>query len=306
MYSMIGKPNRDVAIDLPSIGQLDLSSKRLAVVGGTDGLGRAIAQLALDRGATVAVVGRTFREEPSARIRFVKSDLASMRGAVELGQNLEVEPYDVVLFTNGIFAAKTREDTAEKIERDMAISYLSRYAMLRGLHFRLGVKRANATTQPRVFVMGAPGTGLLGNPDDLNSDRDYAGMSAHMNTVAANEALVVEGSYWFPGPAYFGLNPGVIKTGIRSNYLGDGSWMHRLTETLISSFAPTPAQYAERIVPLLFAQGLDGLTGVMFNSKAQPILASRGMDSSHAGLFMEASDRLLGRALHLSGDSASS
>lgn len=303
---MIGKPNRDVAIDLPSIGQLDLSSKRLAVVGGTDGLGRAIAQLALDRGATVAVVGRTFREEPSARIRFVKSDLASMRGAVELGQNLEVEPYDVVLFTNGIFAAKTREDTAEKIERDMAISYLSRYAMLRGLHFRLGVKRANATTQPRVFVMGAPGTGLLGNPDDLNSDRDYAGMSAHMNTVAANEALVVEGSYWFPGPAYFGLNPGVIKTGIRSNYLGDGSWMHRLTETLISSFAPTPAQYAERIVPLLFAQGLDGLTGVMFNSKAQPILASRGMDSSHAGLFMEASDRLLGRALHLSGDSASS
>ncbi|NGX09106.1 oxidoreductase [Mycobacteroides franklinii] len=229
-----------------------------------------------------------------------------MRGAVELGQNLEVEPYDVVLFTNGIFAAKTREDTAEKIERDMAISYLSRYAMLRGLHFRLGVKRANATTQPRVFVMGAPGTGLLGNPDDLNSDRDYAGMSAHMNTVAANEALVVEGSYWFPGPAYFGLNPGVIKTGIRSNYLGDGSWMHRLTETLISSFAPTPAQYAERIVPLLFAQGLDGLTGVMFNSKAQPILASRGMDSSHAGLFMEASDRLLGRALHLSGDSASS
>ncbi|MFD6196333.1 SDR family NAD(P)-dependent oxidoreductase [Mycobacteriaceae bacterium NPDC060252] len=306
MYSVRGKPNREVVIDLPSIDHLDLSSKRLAVVGGTDGLGRAIAQLALGRGATVTVVGRTFREEPSARLRFVKSDLSSMRGAVELGQNLEVEPYDVVLFTNGIFAARTREETAEKIERDMAVSYLSRYAMLHGLHFRLGLKRPNPTMQPRVFIMGSPGTGLLGDPDDLNSDREYAGMSAHMNTVAANEALVVEGSYWFPGPAYFGLNPGVITTGIRSNYLGEGSWIHRLTETLASSFGPAPMHYAERIVPLLFAPGLDGLTGVNFNSKAKPILASRGMDSGRAGLFMEASDQLLSRALHSEGNSAKS
>jgi len=54
------------------IDRLDLSSKRLAVVGGTNGLGRAIAQQALARGAEVTVVGRTFRDDPADRLTSLK------------------------------------------------------------------------------------------------------------------------------------------------------------------------------------------------------------------------------------------
>ena len=57
------------------IEQLDLSSKRLAAFGGTNGLGRAIAAQALTRGADVTVVGRTFRDDPAARLTFVAADL---------------------------------------------------------------------------------------------------------------------------------------------------------------------------------------------------------------------------------------
>jgi NADPH:quinone reductase-like Zn-dependent oxidoreductase len=46
-----------VGIRPASIDELDLSSKRLLVIGGTNGLGRAIAGLAMARGADVTVVG---------------------------------------------------------------------------------------------------------------------------------------------------------------------------------------------------------------------------------------------------------
>jgi hypothetical protein len=43
-----------------------------------------------------------------------------MAEAVRLGRELPAETYDVVLFTTGIIAARTREETPEQIERDMA------------------------------------------------------------------------------------------------------------------------------------------------------------------------------------------
>src|ERR1700716_3307305 len=128
-----GVADPSVAIRPILIERVDLSTKNLAVIGGTNGLGRAIARQALVRGAEVTVVGRTFRDEPNARLTFVAADLSSMREAVRLGLELPAESFDVVLFTTGIIAAKTREETLEHVERDVAISYLSRLAVLQGL-----------------------------------------------------------------------------------------------------------------------------------------------------------------------------
>lgn len=52
----------------------------------------------------------------------MQADLSFMKEAVRLGEELPMENQDVVLFTNGITAAKIREETPEGIERDMAIS----------------------------------------------------------------------------------------------------------------------------------------------------------------------------------------
>lgn len=59
----------------------------------------------------------------------------------------------------------------------------------------------------------------------------------------------------------------------------------------------TPQIFAKRIVPLLFAPELEGKTGIVFNSKAQPILATRGLDSAYIDRFLSASEALLRRAL---------
>jgi NAD(P)-dependent dehydrogenase (short-subunit alcohol dehydrogenase family) len=279
------------------IEQLDLSSKRLAVIGGTNGLGRAIAAQALTRGAEVTVVGRTFRDDPAARLTFVAADLSSMSEAVRVGRELPAESFDVVLFTTGIIAAKTREETPEHIERDVAISYLSRLAVLQGLSPRLGSARADGAPRPRVFVMGSPGVGEIGNPGDLNSEKDYRSMVAHGNTIAGNEILVLGAKDMLPGSAYFGLAPGLIKTGIRSNLLGDGSITHKLVETAVGFFMQSPETYAKRVVPLLFAPELEGRTGLMFGPKAQPVLPTRGLDTAYIDRYLSASEALLRRAL---------
>ncbi|MGV9367942.1 SDR family NAD(P)-dependent oxidoreductase [Amycolatopsis sp. NPDC003731] len=292
-----GTLDRSTIVHSAPIDRLDLTGKRLTVIGGTNGLGQAIARQALARGADVTVVGRTFRDTPHERLRFVQADLSAMKEAIRVGEELPVESEDVVLFTNGITAAKIREETADGIERDMAISYLSRYALLRGLDARIGTARPANSPRARVFIMAGPGGDQDGNPDDLNALTAYNQNSAHMNTVVANEALTIHGANATTGPAFFGLNPGLIKTGIRANYLGEGSIAHKATEALVGLLAQSPQTYAKRIVPLLFTDDLDQRTGVMFDRKGRPIRPSLTMTPDRVDKFMTASRDLLDRAL---------
>jgi NAD(P)-dependent dehydrogenase (short-subunit alcohol dehydrogenase family) len=276
---------------------LQLSGRRVAVVGGTDGLGRAIARVIAGRGGLVTVIGRTFRDEGVANMSFLRADLSSMQEAARVARALPAESLDAVLFTTGILAAPTRETTAEGIERDMAVSYLSRLVILREIAPRLGTGRPPGATKPRVFVMGFPGTGQVGEPiDDLNAERGYDAMKVHMNTVAGNEILVLDAARRYPQLGAYGLNPGLIKTNIRANYFGEGSLKHRVAETLIGLFTWSPETYAERIAPLVFAPELDARTGVMFNQKGLAILPTEALTPDHVARFLAASDALVGRA----------
>lgn len=295
--SMKGFPDPTLTLDLPPAASLDLKGRRVVVVGGTDGLGRALARLAAERGAEVTVIGRTFRDEGVKGLSFVKADLSSMREALRIGRELPVEAADVVVLTTGIMAAKQREVTSEGVERDLAVSYLSRFAVLEGMTERLGRSLDTSAPKPRVFVMGFPGSGQLGDPSDLNAERGYDGFEVHMNTVAGNEALVLDGARRAPGVGFFGLNPGLIKTKIRANYLGDGSLTHRVLEFFIGLTMQSPERYAERVVPLLFARELEGRSGVMFGAKATPILPTEGFDAARAEQFAIASRALLERAV---------
>ncbi len=290
--SMSGYPDPSVKLAPVPAASLDLHGKTLVVVGGTDGLGRAIARLAASRGAAVTAVGRTFRDEGVSNLSFAKADLASLKTAERLGKELAVERADVVLYTAGIMAAKKREATDEGIERDLAISYLNRFVMTRELAPRLGVARPAGAPPARVFVMGFPGTGQLGDPDDLNADNSYDAFKVHMNTVAGNEALVLEGGRRWPEVRFFGLNPGLIKTNIRANFLGEGSFTHRVAEFFIGLSMTSPERYAERILPVLFAPELDAHQGKMFGAKGNPILPTDGMSPEHVARLMAASERL--------------
>lgn len=276
------------------VATLDLSGLRVAVVGGTGGLGRAITRVLASRGARVLVVGQTFRDADVEGIAFLKADLGLMREAERISQALPAEELDLVVFTTGIFAAPKREETAEGIERDLAISYLSRLVVLREIAPRLRERRAGV--KPRVFVMGYPGVGQKGTPDDLNAERSYSAVAAHMNTVAGNEMLVLDAAKRYPHANVFGLNPGLIKTNIRDNFLGKDSTRSRFTEWMISLFSPTAETYGERTAPLLVSPDLERCSGAMFDQKGRAILPTAGLTEAHVAAFLAASEALVSRA----------
>lgn len=199
---------------------LDLKGMKIAIVGGTGGIGRALSRFMASRGANVLVVGQTFRDSDLSGVEFIKADLSLMHEAQRVAAALPADILDLVIFTTGIMAGPKRQETAEGIERDMAVSYLSRLVIVREIGPRLGKQRPAAPMKPRVFIMGFPGTGQAGKLDDLNAEKSYSRWAVHMNTVAGNEMLVLDAAKRYPNATFFGLNPGVIRTNIRSNLFG--------------------------------------------------------------------------------------
>jgi len=294
MASFSGTPDRTFTWSRVSADSLQLEGKKVAVIGGTGGLGRSLARVMASRGAAVTVVGQTFRDEGVQNLRFLKADLSLMSEASRIGQELDAQGLTVVVLTTGIIAAPTREETSEGIERDMAVSYLSRLALLRRLAPRLAPKA-------RVFVMGFPGTGAAGNLNDLNAKGAYKAMDVHMNTVAGNEALVLDAVQRYPHASFFGLNPGLVKTDIRSNLMGKGSFKHRITEWLIGLFTMSAEKYGNLTTPLLFAPELEGKSGVMFNQKGVAILPTPALTKEHVAAFIKGSEALVTGALSAKG-----
>ena len=275
---------------------LDLKGMKVAIVGGTGGIGRAFSRFMAAHGARVLAVGQTFRDADVPGIEFIKADLSLMREAQRVGALLPAETLDLVILTTGIFAAPTRQETAEGLERDMAVSYLSRLVIVREIGPRLGRQRPAAATKPRVFIMGYPGTGRGGTFEDLNADKSYNGWTVHFNTVVGNEALVLDAIKRYPGASFFGLNPGLIQTNIRSNRIGAGTLRFRIIEGLIGLLTSSADVYAARMAPLLVSPDLEGHSGAMFDRKGDAILPSPPLTGSYVSQFMTASEALLSRA----------
>lgn len=273
----------------------ELKGKQVVIVGGTGGLGRALAQHMASNGANVLVVGRTFRDQNLEGITFLKADLSLMREAQRVAELLPAETLDMLIFTTGIFAAPKRQETDEGLERDMATSYLNRLLILDQIIPRLGKKNNRI---PRVFIMGYPGSGSPGILGDLNAEQSYKTMQVHMNTVAGNEMLVLDNYRRYSNFSLFGLNPGLVKTDIRSNFLGGNRLLFKLLETIIGWFTPTPEQYAEGITPLLIAPDLDQHTGTLFNQKSQALLPTKGInEQQHMQDYLRQSRQLIAKAM---------
>lgn len=277
---------------------LELAGTNVAVVGGTGGIGRAISRLLASRGARVTVVGRTMRDPDIPGLEFIEADLGLMREARRVATELPAETLDLIVLTTGIMAGPEREVTAEGIERDMAISYLSRLVLLREIGPRLGKDRAGKVEKPQVFLMGFPGTGQVGKAEDLNAETRYSKWAVHMNTVVGNEMLVVDGATRYPNADLFGLNPGFVKSNIRANLFGSNAFLLALMEGATGFMTASPETYAKRIVPLLVSPDLAGHTGAFFNNRGEAILPTPEVaDRSYMHRFLAASEALAARGL---------
>lgn len=105
-----------------------------------------------------------------------------------------------------------------------------------------------------------------------------------MNTAAGNEALIVDLAERYEGVSFYGLNPGLIRTNIRSNLLANGI-LHTVAESLIGWFNQSADDYAKKIVPLFVFPDIENHSGGFtkeyakdFIAKSEVLLKSKGFD----------------------------
>jgi PPOX class probable F420-dependent enzyme len=206
-----------------------MSSKRVVVMGGTDGMGRAVALDRLRRGDDVVIVGRdaakgaaflslAARTGGAERAHFVQADLslvAGTRAAIEEVRSL-VPVIDALVLCARHYRS-TRAVTAEGVESNFALFYLSRFVMSYGLADLLDAAEETAVI---VNVAGPGATTEEIRWHDLEFENGYHGTAAMMHGGPLNDLLGVGFADDPPSRKvrYALLNPGTVSTSFSGEY----------------------------------------------------------------------------------------
>ena len=168
------------------------------LTGGTSGIGRIAATTLAERGATVAVVGRdrsrgeSLAAESSSlpgEIRFHRADLATQDAVRSLADEVR-EIYDRLdaLVHNAGLSASERTETADGIERTLAVNHLAPYLLTHEL-----IDTLLASAPARIVTTGSEVHRRASlDFDDLQFERDYDALAAYSRSKLALLAFTLE------------------------------------------------------------------------------------------------------------------
>jgi len=223
----------------------------IVITGGTDGMGRALALEFLQRGDTVAVVGRSQEKgqslldaakDTAGRAIFLQADLSSMSANRRVIEALRAEfaVVDVLVLCARHFRS-TRLITDEGFEHTFATFYLSRFMFSHGL-----VAQLERASRPVVMNVGGPGEGGEVHWDNLTLAQGYDGFTALGQAGIANDMLGIAFAEAYPEIAYVLFHPGIVAGSFAGEYDAE-------MEKMIADLTETGRPVAEAIVPILDA-----------------------------------------------------
>ncbi|MER5740046.1 SDR family NAD(P)-dependent oxidoreductase [Streptomyces sp. NPDC002262] len=201
----------------------------LVIAGGTDGIGKALAERHLDRGDTVLVIGRdpakgrAYLERARARgagdrAGFVTADLSLLKDTTAAVEEVAARApaVDALVLCARHYRFR-RTVTPEGYEENFALFYLSRYLLGHGL-----VPALSRAARPVVVNVAGPGAPLdTVRWDDLELRNGYHGGAALGHGGKLNDLLAVAFADRYAatkGIRYVLVHPGVTATGFSGEY----------------------------------------------------------------------------------------
>lgn len=171
----------------------DLTGSRAVVTGASDGIGRVIAERLAAAGAEVVLPVRSAQKGehaaqgiraavPGADVSTRALDLSSLDSVASLVAELldEGRPIHFLVNNAGVMTPPTRQVTADGHELQFGTNHLGHAALTLGLLPLLREGAARITHQTSI----AARSGAL-DLDDLDSERDYDGMTAYRRSKIA-------------------------------------------------------------------------------------------------------------------------
>ena len=298
------------------------SKKNALVTGGTDGVGKEVAYGLARAGHRVVLVGRDadkgarvereMRETTgNADVQFLQADLSLVREANRLADEIagRWSALHYLVHSAGVVRGR-RELTAEGIESNFAINYLSWFVLTERL-----LPLLEAVGQPDkaariMIVSGAAQNGTI-HFDDVNLTANFTTLRAVWQFCQANDVFTVELARRLaetdgdPRVTITSLKLGVVKTNIRREF---PRWMQWLVPLVFDPLlGQTPQEAAESALRLLLVEDLEGVTGVLFSkikTLKQVMPPARVRNPQEGRRLWELSERLTMKGLALAAEAA--
>ncbi|MCD0451682.1 SDR family NAD(P)-dependent oxidoreductase [Actinocorallia sp. API 0066] len=273
--------------------------KTAVITGGTDGIGRGLADAYLGKGYEVLIVGRNtdkgkrFLDEAAragagSRAHFREADLGLVTENEKLIEEIATAfPAVDLLVLGARYHRSAWTPTAEGYESTFALFYLSRFLLSHGLADRL--ERAE---HPVVLNFGASGQAGPVRWEDPQLVRGYHGVGAMGHCGRLNDLLAVSFTDLRPDSEirYVVNHPGVVATSFAGEY--DPMTAAHVAE--MRATAKPVARSVAQILPYLEPSRANGRLTAVLEGRRVPV--DTGLfDSAEAARLHRMTEALLGR-----------
>lgn len=283
-----------------------MPSKTILITGGNDGIGKATAQVLLERGHEVVIAGRDTQRLAAAvdnlkyrtqsdKVSALLCDLADLQSVQQAAETflMTYPRLDVLINNAGVFT-NDFQLSKDGIEMQMAVNYLGHFALTEAL-----IPALQCAREPRVINVASVAH-LYGKLDFQNLERlpdevPYDGLAAYARSKLANVLYSREFAKRHEGITANCLHPGVVRTRIANKYT---TWYFSLFWSLYKPFMRSTRSGARTIVYLALSPEVRNVSGRYFDDRQccrKPAEAAR--DEQLGAQLWEWSQAMVGKVM---------